>query len=238
MDLGSVALQNALYFAGDDTTENVLLTDCHFKLDSMTRAYIARIANNPKNVRLVNCTFDNFQMQWVYGNTNQHLLGVSNATPRRAATADLPTLTTADTGSIIFDTTLNIFKFWNGSAWIDPRPNVPTMATAADMSDWTSGKTVDAAAMKTVVTAAGLRVATLEDDVSELERGKANASDIPTAVSELTNDSGYQTAQDVQTAIAGVRQLPTGGSVGDFLRKDAQGNAAWQTVQTWQGGSY
>jgi len=32
--------------------------------------------------------------------------------------------------------------------------------------------------------------------------------------------------------------LPTGGSTGDFLRKDSNGNAAWETVQTWQGGSY
>ena len=45
-------------------------------------------------------------------------------------------------------------------------------------------------------------------------------SDIPTAVSELTNDSGYQTAQDVQTAISGVRQLPavTASDNGKFLR--------------------
>lgn len=223
MDLGSVALQNALYFSGDDTTENVLLTDCHFALASMTRAYIARIANNPKNVRIENCTFDNFQFQWVYGNTNQHLLGVSNATPRRAATADLPTLTTADTGSIIYDTTLGIFKLWNGSAWIDPRPSVPVqsvngktgsvmltaadvnalpsstviptvpqMATDPDMEDWDTGKIVDAAVLKSGFNLVG----------NVLSR-KANASDIPTAVSELTNDSGFQTASDVQTAIAG-----------------------------------
>ena len=47
----------------------------------------------------------------------------------------------------------------------------------------------------------------------------------------------YQTAQDVQTAIAEAAELPTGGSTGDFLRKTASG-VAWETVQTWQGGSY
>lgn len=31
--------------------------------------------------------------------------------------------------------------------------------------------------------------------------------------------------------------LPSGGTTGDFLRKDSNG-AAWETVQTWQGGSY
>lgn len=47
----------------------------------------------------------------------------------------------------------------------------------------------------------------------------------------------YQTAQDVQTAIAAAAELPTGGYTGDFLRKTASG-VAWETVQTYQGGSY
>lgn len=131
---------------------------------------------------------------------------------------------------------------YNGSkwvaTWIDETQVVPTMATQTDMSDWTSGKTVDAATMKTVVTAAGMKVAALEDDVSELERGKANTSDIPTAVSELTNDSGYQTAQDVQSAIAAIPdELPSGGSTGDFLRKTASG-VAWETVPAAESASF
>lgn len=132
MDIGNVAVQNALYFAGDNTTENVLLTNCRFTLDAMTRAYIARLANNPKNVRLENCVFDNFQFQWVYGNTNQHLLGVNNATPKRAATTDLPTLTTADTGSVILDTTTDGFKIWNGSAWVGFGGNELPAVTTSD----------------------------------------------------------------------------------------------------------
>jgi len=60
---------------------------------------------------------------------------------------------------------------------------------------------------------------------------------VPTNVSAFTNDSGYQTAQQVQSAIANAAELPTGGSAGDFLRKTASG-AAWETIQTYQGGSY
>lgn len=68
--------------------------------------------------------------------------------------------------------------------------DIPEMADDEDMTDWASGKTVDAAILKTLFLAA---VDTLDI--------KANISDIPTAVSELTNDSGYQTASQVQTAI-------------------------------------
>lgn len=66
-------------------------------------------------------------------------------------------------------------------------PSVPQMATQINTSDWTSGKTVDAATLKTTVSAAGLRVSALEDDVDALE------------------SAGYQTAQDVQTAIANLQ---------------------------------
>ena len=77
-----------------------------------------------------------------------------------------------------------------------PIPSVPQMATAADMSDWTSGKTVDAAVLKSDFRGA---LSELDDVQGEVAR-KANASDIPTAVSELTNDSGYQTASDLAYA--------------------------------------
>jgi len=114
-------------------------------------------------------------------------------------------------------------------------PSVPQMATAADMSDWTSGKTVDAATLKTDFNLALL-------DLDDLHTNKADKTEIPSlsgyATETWVEGKGYQTASDVQTAIAGVRQLPTGGTTGDFLRKDSNGNAAWETVQTWQGGSY
>lgn len=192
MDLGTTNASYGIIFSKDDgrggTTENVLLNNCYFAFDSSTRAYCYKIDGYPKNIRAIDCEFKNFQL-WVYKDANsepdgnEHLLSFNNATPKRAATVDLPTLTSADTGSIIYDTTLNIFKLWNGSAWIDPRPSVPAMATDSNMTDWTSGKTVDAATMKTVVTAAGLKVSTLEDDVLALE------------------NAGYQTAAQVQTAI-------------------------------------
>lgn len=60
---------------------------------------------------------------------------------------------------------------------------------------------------------------------------------VPTAVSQLTNDSGYQTAQQVQTAIASAAELPSGGSAGDFLRKTASG-VAWQTVPSAESNSF
>jgi len=60
---------------------------------------------------------------------------------------------------------------------------------------------------------------------------------VPTKVSDLTNDSGYQTAQQVQTAIASAAELPSGGSAGDFLRKTASG-VAWQTVPSAESASF
>lgn len=73
-------------------------------------------------------------------------------------------------------------------------PTVPQMAVDAvldGMDDWTSGKTVDAATLKNAMNLIAQGINT-----------KADVSDIPTAVSDLTNDSGYQTATDVQTAIS------------------------------------
>lgn len=69
--------------------------------------------------------------------------------------------------------------------------DIPEMATKTNMSDWTSGKTVDAAALKADFQSALTLLAT-----------KADASDVPTKTSDLTNDSGFQTASQVQAAIA------------------------------------
>jgi hypothetical protein len=64
-------------------------------------------------------------------------------------------------------------------------------------------------------------------------------SDIPTAVSELTNDSGYQTAAQVQSAIAAAAELPsvTASDNGKFLRVV---NGAWaaQTVPSAESNSF
>lgn len=73
-------------------------------------------------------------------------------------------------------------------------PTVPQMAddyVLEGMDDWTAGKTVDAATLKNAMNV-----------ISQGIGSKANASDIPTKTSDLTNDSGYQTATQVQTAIA------------------------------------
>jgi len=108
-------------------------------------------------------------------------------------------------------------------------PSVPQMATAADMSDWTSGKTVDASALK----------ADFQFALQQLD-GKADTSDIPTAVSQLNNDSGYQTAAQVQTAIAAIPdELPavTASDNGKFLRV-VSGAWAAQTVPAAESNSF
>lgn len=69
---------------------------------------------------------------------------------------------------------------------------------------------------------------------------KADKSEIPTVpanVSAFNNDSGYQTAQQVQTVIASAAELPSGGSAGDFLRKTASG-VAWETVPSAESNSF
>jgi len=96
-------------------------------------------------------------------------------------------------------------------------PVVPQMATQADMSDWTSGKTVDAAVLKADFQGALQALKTFGDavdyhtsEISNLQTGKADKTEVPAKTSDLTNDSGYQTAQDVQTAIAAIPdELPT-----------------------------
>lgn len=80
-------------------------------------------------------------------------------------------------------------------------------------------------------------------DLASRIKAKANASDLPTKVSDLTNDSGYQTASDVSSAIssavssvmtykgtvATVADLPASGNkLGDVYNVTATGgNYAW-----------
>ena len=70
-----------------------------------------------------------------------------------------------------------------------------------------------------------------------LKADKNEIPTVPTKVSDLTNDRGYQTAQQVQTAIASAAELPSGGSTGDFLRKTASG-VAWETVPSAESNSF
>ena len=80
------------------------------------------------------------------------------------------------------------------------------------------------------------------DYVDTAVAGKADTADIPTAVSDLQNDSGYQTATEVQSAIgtavssaykykgsvANYDALPTNASVGDvYDTQDTGMNYAW-----------
>ena len=58
------------------------------------------------------------------------------------------------------------------------------------------------------------------------------------ATEQWVGQQGYQTAQQVQTAIAAIPdELPSGGSTGDFLRKTASG-VAWETVPAAESASF
>ena len=80
--------------------------------------------------------------------------------------------------------------------------DIPQMATQTNMSDWTSGKTVDAAVLKTDFSSAIQLVETTVEGLQTVVSQKADSVDIPTKTSDLANDSGYQTAAQVQAAIA------------------------------------
>lgn len=209
-------------------------------------------------------------------------------------------------------------------------PSVPQMATQTDMSDWTSGKTVDAEVLKTdfqlaleSLYAVADDVDAQSDEIDDLKSGKADKSELPDLTGYATEtwveNKGYQTApfeieiaesdstfsttataqeildnadncvavlrdgaevikpdlitrngstvvsilftagvvagglsvtQIVVTAANGnvtvqgsstrFTPLPdtASASIGDFLRLNSDKNAVWQTVQTYQGGSY
>lgn len=84
----------------------------------------------------------------------------------------------------------------------DVIPTVPAMASAIDMADWTSGKTVDAAVLAADFGSAMKQMRQLAASLDY----KADSTDIPSAVSQLANDSGFQTKAQVLAAIAGARE--------------------------------
>ena len=57
------------------------------------------------------------------------------------------------------------------------------------------------------------------------------------ATETWVGQQGYQTAAQVQSAIASAAELPSGGSTGDFLRKTSSG-VAWQTVPSAESNSF
>lgn len=91
-------------------------------------------------------------------------------------------------------------------------------------------------------------------DLANRIKAKADSSAVPTKVSELTNDSGYQTSSDVtsaiNTAIAGITQfsyevvqslpstgdagtiylVPSGGSGSDSYDEYVYVNNAWEKI--------
>lgn len=109
---------------------------------------------------------------------------------------ELPAVSSTDNGSIL--------GVVNGAWAKNP------MATQADMSDWAQGKTVDAAVLKADFTSAIQRLGGVETSVDDLQTAvsqKADSADIPTKTSDLTNDSGFQTAAQVQSAMDEVTNM-------------------------------
>lgn len=80
--------------------------------------------------------------------------------------------------------------------------NLPTIPTAtSDLTNDSGFITAnDLPTIDTSITAGGTNAVTGGAIYTALA-GKADTSDVPTAVSELTNDSGYQTQTQVETAI-------------------------------------
>jgi len=104
-------------------------------------------------------------------------------------------------------------------------PVVPQMATAANMSDWTSGKTVDAAALKT-----GFQFALQQLDgkasQDQVDAIGLHVDDLGIDVQALQN-AGYQTATQVQTAIAAIPDELPAVTASDNGKSLVVENGAW-----------
>lgn len=86
--------------------------------------------------------------------------------------------------------------------------DIPQMATQTNLSDWTQGKTVDAAVLKTLFSAAAL-------EVDNLQVNKADKSELlPLQTKAITDTGGYFTTdtvdgalQEIGAELAGVNTL-------------------------------
>lgn len=190
---------------------------------------------------------------------DQKLVGAMDYKGTKATVSALPT-SGNETGDVWHITADGSEWAWNGSAWEE-------LGTAVDLSAYRTASAQDAIdAAKYTKPVSGIPKTDLAADV-QTSLGKADtalqsapvtsvntktgvvilsASDvgalpsstsIPTKVSDLTNDSGYQTATQVQTAITNAAELPSGGTVGDFLRKTSSG-VAWQTTPAAESNSF
>lgn len=121
-------------------------------------------------------------------------------------------------------------------AYIKPSGGIPKTDLASAVQ--TSLGKADTALQTAPVTSVNSKTGAVVLSASDVG-ALPSSTTIPSKTSDLTNDSGYQTAQEVQTAIAAAAELPpvTASENGKFLRVV---NGAWsaETVQTWQGGSY
>lgn len=139
------------------------------------------------------------------------------------------------TASILVSETGNALVSTTDIATADDIPTVPQMATQTDMSDWTSGKTVDASAVKAVFSDASTVILANSGDIDDLKESKADKAEIPTEVlryvaQTLTEAEKAQARQNIGAAsiadlgtvftlkggVATVNDLPqTGNRIGD-----------------------
>lgn len=110
------------------------------------------------------------------------------------ATIDSFTANSATDTTINIPVPTNTSDLTNDSDFV-VESDLATVATTGAYSDLTGTPVVDA-----TITAGGTN-AVQGGAIYTALVGKADSEDIPTAVSELTNDSGYQTATQVETAI-------------------------------------
>lgn len=123
--------------------------------------------------------------------------------------ASAPTGGTYKTGDTWFNSSEGYAIYtWNGSIWVKEELGEDAIADLSITNAKIANGTIQNAKIGTVdagkITSGTIDTARLNVAGLITAGSLAVTSDIPTAVSELTNDEGYQTAQDVSDAIAAI----------------------------------
>ena len=123
--------------------------------------------------------------------------------------ASAPTGGTYKTGDTWFNSSEGYAIYtWNGSTWVKEELGEDAIADLSITNAKIANGTIQNAKIGTVdagkITSGTIDTARLNVAGLITAGSLAVTADIPTAVSELTNDEGYQTAQDVSDAIAAI----------------------------------
>ena len=108
-------------------------------------------------------------------------------------------------------------------------PTVPQMATAADMSDWTQGKTVDAAVLKSDFTQVGTILDRIGDNVDLIASALESKADASSVYTKTEIDNKLTNAYVYKGSVATVSDMPSSGvEAGWVYNVEASGmNYAW-----------